>query len=80
MSARNPRQGFIAGLLAGMLETGGAERVREALKDRTTVDATRAELADAEQRLAATPRASGVYAEHEREVTSLRDVIALTGR
>jgi hypothetical protein len=60
-----------------MLEPGGSDAVRRALSDRIAVDAVRAELADAEQRLGATPRASGVYGEHEREVTALREVLAL---
>jgi hypothetical protein len=84
VAAKNPRQGFVAGSLAGMLEartSAGAEQtaeaVRKALMDPIKLDAVRAELADAQVRLSATPPASGVYAENEAEVRVLREVLAL---
>jgi hypothetical protein len=84
VTAKNPRQGFVAGSLAGMLEAGGsagaehmAETVRTALKDPIKLEAVRAELADARSRLAATPPASGIYAENEDEVRVLTQVLAL---
>ena len=84
VTAKNPRQGFVAGSLAGMLQAGSsagaehmAETVRKALKDPIKLEAVRAELSDAQLRLAATPPASGVYAENEDEVRVLREVLAL---
>jgi hypothetical protein len=83
VSPKNPRQGFVAGSLAGMLEVESlageqvAEAIRRALEDPRTLEAVQAELAEAEQRLDDTPRASPDYVVHEREVSLLRNVLAL---
>jgi len=84
MSAKDPRQVFIAGSLAGTLAAGAydgqeqiAETVRVALDNPENLQAVEAELSEAEERMAAAEPGSATFMQNERVVRLLRNVLAL---